>query len=69
MLIEQCLKLPEVVDRLPEAGYPYEMRARHLRRRAMEIQDAIDELDEDYTYFMKEVHSHWPIKHLEEAGL
>lgn len=69
MLIEQCMKLPEVVDNLPYAGYHYEMRACTLRRRAIEIQDALDELRADYTYFMKEVHSHWPIKQLEEAGL
>lgn len=69
MLIEQCLKLPDLVDRLPEVGYPYEVRACHLRRRAIEIQDAIDELGEDFSYFMRELNSQWSPKEMEEAGL
>ncbi len=69
MLIEQCMKLPEVVGKLPYVGYRYEVRACNLRQRAIEIQGALDELRADYAYFMKEVHSAWTIKELEEAGL
>ena len=69
MLIEKCMNLPNAEDRLPEVGYPYEVRACYLRRRAIEIQDAIDELGEDYLHFIREIHSHWSIKEMEEAGL